>query len=142
MWPGVSMASSDRSFSAMAWPGQELILGMARDPALGPLIVAGSLASALLGGLEGAVAGAALTGTLGWLTTLGISKLLHDMIDLGDEMERIRRAMSLIVRFERESSSGSVTGSMNCSAFTSSTRCRIQGDTPGDGPDQIRMCRS
>src|SRR5580693_8651757 len=36
-------------------------------PGVGPLIVAGSLASALLGGLEGAVAGAAFSGTLGWL---------------------------------------------------------------------------
>jgi uncharacterized membrane protein len=43
-------------------------------PGLGPLVVAGSLSSALLGGLEGAAAGAALTGTLGWLTSLGISK--------------------------------------------------------------------
>ncbi len=43
-------------------------------PGLGPLIVAGSLTSALLGGLEGAAAGAALTGTLGWLSSLGISK--------------------------------------------------------------------
>src|SRR5580692_13154851 len=43
-------------------------------PGVGPLIVAGSLASALLGGLEGAAAGAALTGTLGWLASLGISK--------------------------------------------------------------------
>jgi hypothetical protein len=41
---------------------------------VGPLIVAGSLTSALLGGLEGAAAGAALTGVLGWLTSLGISK--------------------------------------------------------------------
>jgi uncharacterized membrane protein len=43
-------------------------------PGLGPLIVAGSLTTALLGGLEGAAAGAALTGTLGWLASLGISK--------------------------------------------------------------------
>jgi hypothetical protein len=43
-------------------------------PGVGPLIVAGSLASALLGGIEGAVAGAAFTGTLGWLASLGISK--------------------------------------------------------------------
>jgi hypothetical protein len=43
-------------------------------PGVGPLIVAGSLSSALLGGLEGAVAGAAVTGLLGWLTSLGISK--------------------------------------------------------------------
>jgi hypothetical protein len=43
-------------------------------PGVGPLIVAGSLSSALLGGMEGAVAGAALSGMLGWLTALGISK--------------------------------------------------------------------
>ena len=43
-------------------------------PGVGPLIVAGSLASALLGGLEGAVAGAATTGVLGWLFSLGIGK--------------------------------------------------------------------
>jgi hypothetical protein len=43
-------------------------------PGVGPLIVAGSLSSALLGGVEGAVAGAALTGFLGWLSAIGISK--------------------------------------------------------------------
>jgi hypothetical protein len=43
-------------------------------PGVGPLVVAGSLSSALLGGLEGAVGGAALTGVLGWLSALGISK--------------------------------------------------------------------
>jgi hypothetical protein len=43
-------------------------------PGVGPLIVAGSLSSALLGGLEGAVAGAAVTGMLGWLASVGISK--------------------------------------------------------------------
>jgi hypothetical protein len=43
-------------------------------PGVGPLIVAGSLSTALLGGVEGAVAGAALTGVLGWLSALGISK--------------------------------------------------------------------
>jgi hypothetical protein len=43
-------------------------------PGVGPLVVAGSLSSALLGGLEGAVGGAALTGLLGWLSALGISK--------------------------------------------------------------------
>jgi hypothetical protein len=43
-------------------------------PGVGPLVVAGSLTTALLGGLEGAVAGAAVTGLLGWLTSLGISK--------------------------------------------------------------------
>lgn len=43
-------------------------------PGLGPLVVVGSLASVLLGGIEGAVAGAAVTGVLGWLISLGISK--------------------------------------------------------------------
>jgi hypothetical protein len=43
-------------------------------PGVGPLIVAGSLASAVLGGVEGAVAGAAVSGVLGWLASLGISK--------------------------------------------------------------------
>jgi hypothetical protein len=43
-------------------------------PGVGPLVVAGSLTSALLGGMEGAVAGAAVSGMLGWLTGLGISK--------------------------------------------------------------------
>jgi hypothetical protein len=43
-------------------------------PGVGPLVVAGSLASALLGGVEGATAGAALSGVLGWLTSLGISR--------------------------------------------------------------------
>jgi len=43
-------------------------------PGVGPLVVVGSLTSALLGGLEGAVAGAALSGLLGWLTSLGISQ--------------------------------------------------------------------
>ncbi len=43
-------------------------------PGVGPLVVAGSLASMLLGGVEGAVAGAAATGVLGWLIGLGISK--------------------------------------------------------------------
>jgi hypothetical protein len=43
-------------------------------PGVGPLIVAGSLSSALLGGVEGAVAGAAISGTFGWLAGLGISK--------------------------------------------------------------------
>jgi len=43
-------------------------------PGVGPLVVAGSLTSALLGGLEGAVAGAAVSGVLGWLVSLGISK--------------------------------------------------------------------
>jgi hypothetical protein len=43
-------------------------------PGVGPLVVAGSLTSVLLGGLEGAVAGAAVSGVLGWLVSLGISK--------------------------------------------------------------------
>jgi hypothetical protein len=43
-------------------------------PGVGPLVVAGSLASVLLGTLEGAVAGAAASGLLGWLLSLGISK--------------------------------------------------------------------
>ena len=43
-------------------------------PGVGPLVVAGSLSSMLLGGVEGAVAGAAVTGVLGWLVGLGISK--------------------------------------------------------------------
>src|SRR5262245_51559204 len=43
-------------------------------PGVGPLIVAGSLTSALVGGLEGAVGGAALSGVLGWLGSLGISR--------------------------------------------------------------------
>jgi hypothetical protein len=43
-------------------------------PGVGPLVVAGSLGSALLGGVEGAVAGAAVTGVFGWLASLGISK--------------------------------------------------------------------
>jgi hypothetical protein len=43
-------------------------------PGAGPLIVAGSLVSTLLGGVEGAVAGAATAGTLGWLSALGIGK--------------------------------------------------------------------
>src|SRR6516165_10041158 len=36
-------------------------------PGIGPVIAAGSLSTALLGGVEGAVAGAAVTGVLGWL---------------------------------------------------------------------------
>jgi hypothetical protein len=43
-------------------------------PGVGPLVVAGSLTSALLGGVQGAVAGAALSGALGWLASIGISK--------------------------------------------------------------------
>jgi hypothetical protein len=43
-------------------------------PGVGPLVVAGSMASVLLGGLEGAVAGATSAGLLGWLMSLGISK--------------------------------------------------------------------
>jgi hypothetical protein len=43
-------------------------------PGAGPLIVAGSLASTLLGGVEGAVAAAATGGVLGWLGALGVNK--------------------------------------------------------------------
>ena len=43
-------------------------------PGVGPVIAAGTLATAMLGGLEGAVAGAAVTGVLGWLSALGVSK--------------------------------------------------------------------
>jgi Heat induced stress protein YflT domain len=43
-------------------------------PGVGPVIVAGSLASALLGGVEGAVAGSALGGILSGLAAWGISK--------------------------------------------------------------------
>jgi hypothetical protein len=43
-------------------------------PGVGPLVVAGSLAAMLLGGVEGAVAGAAVSGLLGWLLGLGISR--------------------------------------------------------------------
>jgi hypothetical protein len=43
-------------------------------PGFGPLLVAGSLTTALLGGLEGAVAGAGMAGVLGWLSSLGISR--------------------------------------------------------------------
>jgi uncharacterized membrane protein len=43
-------------------------------PGVGPVIVAGSLASALLGGVEGAVAGAALGGILSGLAAWGVSK--------------------------------------------------------------------
>jgi hypothetical protein len=43
-------------------------------PGFGPLVVAGSLTAALLGGVEGAETGAAATGVLGWLFSLGISR--------------------------------------------------------------------
>ncbi len=43
-------------------------------PGAGPLVVAGSLTSALLGGAEGAVAAAATGGVLSWLSALGIEK--------------------------------------------------------------------
>jgi len=43
-------------------------------PGVGPVIVAGSLASALLGGVEGAFAGSALGGILAGLSAWGISK--------------------------------------------------------------------
>src|SRR5262249_61447943 len=63
---------------AGAWVGGifGLLVGAALVwlPGVGPLVVAGSLTAALMGGLEGAVAGAALSGVLGWLASLGISK--------------------------------------------------------------------
>jgi hypothetical protein len=43
-------------------------------PAFGPLVVAGSLASAMIGGFEGAIAAAAVTGALGWLGGFGVSE--------------------------------------------------------------------
>ena len=43
-------------------------------PGVGPAIVAGSLASALLGGVEGALAGSAMGGILSGLSAWGISK--------------------------------------------------------------------
>jgi hypothetical protein len=43
-------------------------------PGAGPLVVAGSLTSVLLGGVEGAVAAATAGGVLGWLSALGIEK--------------------------------------------------------------------
>jgi hypothetical protein len=43
-------------------------------PGFGPLVIVGSMATAMLGGLEGAVAGAAVSGVLGWLLGLGVSK--------------------------------------------------------------------
>jgi hypothetical protein len=43
-------------------------------PGIGAVVVAGSLASALLGGVEGAVAGSALGGILAGLAAWGISK--------------------------------------------------------------------
>lgn len=43
-------------------------------PGVGPLVIAGSLTSVLLGGIEGAVGAAAVGGVLGWLSSLGISK--------------------------------------------------------------------
>jgi hypothetical protein len=43
-------------------------------PGAGPLVVAGSLTSTLLGSVEGAVGGAAAGGVLGWLGALGIGK--------------------------------------------------------------------
>ena len=43
-------------------------------PGAGPLVVAGSRASTLLRGAEGAVGGAAAGGVLGWLSALGIEK--------------------------------------------------------------------
>ena len=48
-------------------------------PGVGPLIVAGPLAAALLGGIEGVVAGAAVGGLTGALVGLGLSedKAIH-----------------------------------------------------------------
>jgi hypothetical protein len=43
-------------------------------PGVGPMIVAGPLAAALLGGIEGAAAGGATTGLLGALVGWGVSK--------------------------------------------------------------------
>jgi len=43
-------------------------------PGVGPLVVAGPLAAALLGGFEGAVGGAALGGLLGGIAGWGVSK--------------------------------------------------------------------
>jgi hypothetical protein len=43
-------------------------------PGVGPVVVAGSLASTLLGGVEGALAGSALGGILSGLAAWGISK--------------------------------------------------------------------
>jgi hypothetical protein len=43
-------------------------------PGVGPLVIAGSLAAALLGGAEGAVTGAAVGGILSGLAAWGISK--------------------------------------------------------------------
>lgn len=43
-------------------------------PGFGPMVVAGPLAAALLGGVEGAVGAAAVGGVLGWLMNLGIEK--------------------------------------------------------------------
>ena len=43
-------------------------------PGFGPLLVAGPVASMLLGGIEGALAGAAGGGILGFLAGLGISR--------------------------------------------------------------------
>jgi uncharacterized membrane protein len=43
-------------------------------PGVGPVVVAGSLASALAGGIEGALAGSALGGILSGLAAWGISK--------------------------------------------------------------------
>lgn len=65
------------SATAGAWAGGifGLLLGAAFIwvPGFGPLIVAGPLSAALMGGVEGAVVGAAVTGALGWLVGLGIS---------------------------------------------------------------------
>jgi uncharacterized membrane protein len=69
---------SKQGAQAGAWVGGifGLLVGAAFMfvPGVGPVIVAGSLASALLGGVEGAVAGAALGGILSGLAAWGISK--------------------------------------------------------------------
>jgi hypothetical protein len=43
-------------------------------PGFGPLVIAGSVAAELIGGVEGAMAGASVAGALGWLVGLGIAK--------------------------------------------------------------------
>ena len=61
-----------------AWTGSifGLLLGAAFliVPGLGPVVIAGPLAAALLGGVEGAALGAAFGGLTGVLVGLGVSK--------------------------------------------------------------------
>ena len=45
-------------------------------PGVGPLVIAGSLAAELIGGVEWAMAGAAVSGVLGWLIGLGVAREL------------------------------------------------------------------